>query len=148
MSAPRTIVSNPLAIRSRQPFVVTDDEGSSDNSSVDDASNSNEKEDQGYKAKEILIGFSGVKAGQLEFHRAKFKTDDRWRDVQKQLLREFNKHSSKRGSYVSSHETKRIKKQINNHKNEIFDAVIDQVFQPIQNNAQKRTGKSETSPQA
>ncbi|KAI0398855.1 hypothetical protein F4802DRAFT_613303 [Xylaria palmicola] len=141
-------VSEDLA-QTKEPFVVSDAE-----SDVDAGDTAGNRE---YKPREVLIAcdqtlrwafatvspqladkwrpqINGVHPGSLESHRDRFKTDKHWEKVHRQLLRQFNQFS---GSDVPENKLKEIKEQIDKHRGEIFDSIIDLVFLPIQVAAEK-----------
>ncbi|KAI0810071.1 hypothetical protein GGR55DRAFT_679299 [Xylaria sp. FL0064] len=157
MPLPAT-VSDDLA-QTKEPFVVSDDE--------EDEDDDNAKKKKEYTAKEVLPGchrdlrlalarvstqladhwrpqVNDIRPDSLESHRDKFKTDKRWEKIRRYLVEEFKRLS---GSNVPEDELEEIKKQIDDHKSEIFDNIIDLIFQPIRDSSQE-DGVPETSPQA
>ncbi|KAI0191341.1 hypothetical protein F4808DRAFT_476127 [Astrocystis sublimbata] len=147
-----------LFTQSRQPFVVTDDEESSDNDSGRNTTKAQTSK-EAPKVKEQLVGcdqtlrwafstvsaqqansvqqkLNGVPLDRLEARRKKLRTSH-WTDTRDQLIEEFNRLSSKNGSSNSKKKIKKIRKQIDDHKDEILDHIVDLAFKSIRDGTQE-----------
>ncbi|KAI1357180.1 hypothetical protein F5Y08DRAFT_324831 [Xylaria arbuscula] len=129
-------------------------------------SDSDSEEEKEYTAKEVLVGcdqtlrwafatvsrqladkwrsqIDKVHPDSLESHRARFKTEKHWTKIQGRLGEEFKKLF---GSDVPENKLKEVENQVDNHKDEIFDTIIDLIFKPIQDSSQEAEFPK-TSPQ-